>query len=140
MSQANRLCVDEPAVYCSPTMNPDNVSRRLLLKRAAALGLLAAVERLVPAYALTSTAHAGSQIALSGDVIDLTIGEQLFSLDGRTGMAMTINETIPGPVIRLKEGQQAMLRVTDRLEESCGCGLGSEQECCREWNRAQNYG
>jgi CopA family copper-resistance protein len=31
---------------------------------------------------------------------------------------MTINGTIPGPVIRLKEGQQATLRVTNRLEES----------------------
>jgi CopA family copper-resistance protein len=31
---------------------------------------------------------------------------------------MTINGTIPGPVIRLKEGQQAMLRVTNRLKES----------------------
>jgi CopA family copper-resistance protein len=30
---------------------------------------------------------------------------------------MTINGTIPGPVIRLKEGQQATLRVTNRLKE-----------------------
>jgi CopA family copper-resistance protein len=76
------------------------------------------VERLVPAYALTnSTANSGSQTALSGDVIDLTINEQLFLLDGRTGMSMTINGTIPGPIIRLKEGQQATLRVTNRLKE-----------------------
>ena len=100
-------------------MNADFISRRLLLKRAAALGLLAVVERLVPAYALTNaTANSGSQTALNGDVIDLTINEQLFLLDGRTGMAMTINGTIPGPLIRLKEGQQATLRVTNRLEES----------------------
>ncbi len=99
-------------------MNPDPLSRRLLLKRAAALGLLAAVDRLVPAYASTSAADAGSQIALSGHAIDLTIGEQLFRLDGRRGNAMTINGTIPGPVIRLTEGQQATLRVTNRLEES----------------------
>jgi CopA family copper-resistance protein len=100
-------------------MNADCISRRLLLKRAAALGLLAAVERLAPAYALAdTTANSSSQTALSGDVIDLTINEQLFLLDGRTGMAMTINGTIPGPVIRLKEGQLATLRVTNRLEES----------------------
>ncbi|MEO8339676.1 MAG: copper resistance system multicopper oxidase, partial [Nitrospirota bacterium] len=99
-------------------MNPDPISKRVLLKRAAALGLLAAAERLVPAYASTSAADAGSQTALSGHVIDLTIGEQLFRLDGHTGTAMTINGTIPGPVIRLTEGQQATLRVTNRLEES----------------------
>ncbi len=97
----------------------DFISRRLLLKHAAALGLLAVVERLVPAYALTNTTiNPGSQTALSGDVIDLTINEQLFLLDGRTGMAMTINGTIPGPIIRLKEGQLATLRVTNHLQES----------------------
>ena len=98
-------------------MNPDRISRRLLLKRATALGLLATLERLVPAYALNTTADPGSQTPLGGEVIDLTISEQLFVLDGRTGMAMTINGTIPGPVIRLKEGQPATLRVTNRLEE-----------------------
>ncbi len=100
-------------------MSFDRISRRLLLKRAAVLGLLAAVEHLVPARVWTSTyATAGLQTALGGDVIDLTIGEQLFRLDGRTGMAMTINGTIPGPVIRLKEGQHVTLRVTNKLTES----------------------
>ena len=98
-------------------MNPELISRRLLLKYAAVLGLLAAVEWVMPAYVLTSAANTGSQVVLSGDVIDLTIGEQLFRVDGRAGTAVTINGTIPGPVIRLKEGQQATLRVTNRLEE-----------------------
>jgi CopA family copper-resistance protein len=101
-------------------MNPDLISRRLLLKRAGALGLLAAIERLVSSYvwasATNGTAHTSQ---LSGAVIDLTIAETPFRLDGeRTGRAMTINGTIPGPVIRLKEGQQATLRVTNRLKES----------------------
>jgi len=105
-------------------MKYDLLSRRVLLKRIAALGILAAVELLVPACAVgnantnaNTIANPGSQTALSGDVIDLTISEQVFHLDGRTGMAMTINGTIPGPVIRLKEGQQATLRVTNRLKE-----------------------
>ena len=98
-------------------MNPELISRRLLLKCIAALGMLTAVERVVPAYAVTSLANAGSETPLSGDVIDLVISEQLFRLDGRTAPAITINGTIPGPVIRLKEGQQAMLRVTNRLKE-----------------------
>lgn len=100
-------------------MSEEQITRRVLLKHTAALGLMAAMERLVPAYALTNpTTDAGSQTTLSGDVIDLTISEQRFLLDGRAGMSMTINGTIPGPVIRLKEGQQATLRVTNRLEES----------------------
>ncbi len=99
-------------------MNPELISRRLLLKCVAVLGLLAAVEWVMPAYALASDANAGSQTPLSGDLIDLTISEQLFNVDGRAGTAVTINGTIPGPVIRLREGQQATLRVTNRLTES----------------------
>lgn len=99
-------------------MSSERISRRLLLKRAAVLGLLATVGRLVPAYALTGAAGAGSQTALSGDVIDLTIREQPFSVDGRTGTAITINGSIPGPVIRLKEGQHVMLRVANHLKEN----------------------
>jgi CopA family copper-resistance protein len=103
-------------------MTPDLISRRLLLTRAGAFGLLAAVEYLIPACAWSGAAAkapspVGSQTPLSGDVIDLTISETPFTLDGRTAPAITINGTIPGPVIRLKEGQQATLRVTNRLEE-----------------------
>ena len=95
------------------------MSRRLLLNCIAALALFASSELRVPAYALASTTiNSGSQTTLSGEVIDLTINEQLFLLDGRTGMARTINGTIPGPVIRLKEGQLATLRVTNHLQES----------------------
>ncbi|NOT22445.1 MAG: copper resistance system multicopper oxidase [Nitrospiraceae bacterium] len=100
-------------------MKYELLSRHSLLNRVVALSLLAAVELLVHAAdALTNTTlDPSSQTALSGDVIDLTISEQLFSLDGRTAPALTINGMIPGPVIRLKEGQQATLRVTNRLKE-----------------------
>ena len=98
--------------------NSDSIARRLLLNCIAALALFGSSELLVPAYALENTTiNPGSQTALSGDVIDLTIGEQLFLLDGRTAPAMTINGTIPGPIIRLKEGQLATVRVTNRLKE-----------------------
>jgi CopA family copper-resistance protein len=99
-------------------MNADFISRRLLLKRAGALALFAGMERLVPAWASMSAANVGDQTPLSGDIIDLMISEQLFNVDGRTGTAITINGTIPGPVIRLKEGQHATVRVTNRLAES----------------------
>jgi CopA family copper-resistance protein len=99
-------------------MKLELISRRLFLKCTGALGLLAAVEHMVPAWASMNAANVGGQTPLSGDVIDLIISEQLFDVDGRTGTAITINGTIPGPVIRLKEGQHAILRVTNRLAES----------------------
>jgi len=100
-------------------MRCDLLSRRVLLKRVITLSMLAAMERLIPACAVVShtIANPGTQTALRGDVIDLTISEQMFHLDGSAGRAMTFNGTIPGPIIRLREGQQATLRVTNRLAE-----------------------
>jgi CopA family copper-resistance protein len=101
----------------SDFMNSKQISRCPSLKCAVVAGLLAAMESLVPTSAVTNAADAGSQAVLSGDVIDLTISEQFFRLDGRTAPALAFNGAIPGPVIRLKEGQQATLRVTNRLHE-----------------------
>ncbi|MBC7840016.1 MAG: multicopper oxidase domain-containing protein [Nitrospiraceae bacterium] len=82
--------------------------------------MLAAVEQLIPACAVTPTTSVSPAVPtpLSGDVIDLTINKQWFGLDGQTAPAMTFNGSIPGPVVHLKEGQQATLRVTNCLEES----------------------
>ncbi|MDR4481386.1 MAG: copper resistance system multicopper oxidase [Nitrospira sp.] len=76
------------------------------------------MERLVPSSAWASAWQGMTYPSqLSGPVIDLTIAETPFRLDDRTAPAITINGTLPGPVIRLKEGQEATLRVTNRLHE-----------------------
>lgn len=100
----------------------DLMSRRVLLKRAGTLGLLAAMQQLLPACAMIPrmpVTPAGTQHStLSGELIELVISERSFALDGQTGMAMMINGTIPGPLIRLKEGQEVTLRVTNQLKEA----------------------
>lgn len=101
-------------------MNNEVISRRLLLKRMGALGLLASIQQLLPAcagHAVLPTTLTGTPATLSGELIDLVIGEHSFTVDGRTATAMTINGTIPGPLIRLKEGQQTTIRVTNQLTE-----------------------
>ena len=98
----------------------DLISRRVLLKRTGALGLLAALQQLLPAcagHAVLPATLTGTPATLSGELIDLVIGEHSFTVDGRTATAMTINGTIPGPLIRLKEGQQTTIRVTNQLTE-----------------------
>lgn len=103
-------------------MNHEVISRRLLLKRAGALGLLAGIQPLLASCAshpLLSAARSRPDIStLSGELIELVIGEESFALDGKTGIAVAINGTIPGPLIRLKEGQTATLRVTNQLKET----------------------
>jgi len=102
-------------------MNDEVISRRLLLKRAGALGLLAGLQPLLASCAshrLLSPARPRPDIStLSGELIDLVISERSFALNGKTGMASAINETIPGPLIRLKEGQEVTLNVTNHLKE-----------------------
>jgi len=99
----------------------DLVSRRGLLKRIGALGLLAAIPPLFPACAshgvFPMTLVSTQASPLSGELIDLVISERSFVLDGQSGTAVTINGTIPGPLIRLKEAQEVTLRVTNRLAE-----------------------
>jgi CopA family copper-resistance protein len=100
-------------------MNPGLIFRRLRLKPVGVLGLLALMGCLVSSSAWgAATDGAASTSELSGTNFDLTIAETSFRVDGKLAPAMTINGTIPGPVIRLKEGQPATLRVTNHMEES----------------------
>jgi CopA family copper-resistance protein len=48
---------------------------------------------------------------------DLTIAETSLRLDGRRARATTINGTVPGPVLRFIEGEQAVIRVHNTLQE-----------------------
>ncbi|TAJ96332.1 MAG: copper resistance system multicopper oxidase [Candidatus Manganitrophaceae bacterium] len=98
-------------------MKTDLISRRQLLKGAGAFGILAVLERLAPAYAWASATEVAQPGQLTGNVIDLTLAETPFSVDNRTGAAMTINGTVPGPLVRLREGEEVTLRVTNRLKE-----------------------
>ncbi|QFT77309.1 Copper resistance protein A precursor [Erythrobacter sp. THAF29] len=54
---------------------------------------------------------------VSGEDIELTIAEHHFSTGGRSGHAIAVNGTVPGPLIRLKEGQDVRLHVTNNLDE-----------------------
>ena len=50
--------------------------------------------------------------------IDLTIDTLSFSVNGRTGKAIAVNGSIPGPTIRFREGQEAVIHVRNRLTEA----------------------
>jgi len=88
------------------------IDRRTLLRGALGLGAAG----LLPEWALASEGTR-SPAALSGDEIKLTVGHTMAKIDGRTGHANVVNGTIPGPLIRLKEGQNVRLSVTNNLDE-----------------------
>ncbi|HEY7776087.1 MAG TPA: copper resistance system multicopper oxidase, partial [Kineobactrum sp.] len=50
--------------------------------------------------------------------IDLYLEHRELLINGRVGRAIAINGSIPGPVIRMTEGRQALIRVHNRLPEA----------------------
>ena len=99
------------------------MDRRLFLRNATAFGALASASALTPAWAraaagparapsLAPTKRAGGLVEY-----DLTIDRTPFTLDGRTGSAVTMNGTVPGPLLRFTEGDEAVIRVHNRLDE-----------------------
>lgn len=49
---------------------------------------------------------------------DLSIGYTPLEIDGRMGTATGINGTVPGPLVRLREGEEVRLRVTNTLHDA----------------------
>ncbi|WP_226632733.1 copper resistance system multicopper oxidase [Novosphingobium profundi] len=99
--------------------------RRALLAGALTAGGGAAASLLFPHWARAQTHHHHSahpatgtttEGALSGERIALNIARTPFTLGGRTASATTVNGTVPGPLIRLREGQDVELAVTNHLD------------------------
>ena len=92
--------------------------RRSLLRGVAAGGGLMALQSALPAWAQTGSPGIGADLpTLTGPNIDLTVGHSTFTVGARTGHAVTVNGTLPAPLIRLREGQKARLSVTNTLDE-----------------------
>jgi CopA family copper-resistance protein len=95
------------------------LDRRTLLRGAALGGVGLGMSGLFPAWAQTGShgMAAKTMATLTGEEIRLTVAESTFNVDGRMGHAITINGTIPAPLIRLREGQNVRLIVDNRLNE-----------------------
>ncbi len=53
----------------------------------------------------------------TGKDIDLTVADGLREVARRRGLGVAVNGTVPGPLLRLKEGDEVTLRVTNRLHQ-----------------------
>ena len=94
------------------------LSRRDLLSTGAiGAGALA-----TPAWARGADLHAHDIRPgfdeVSGREIALTIGEGAMAVAGRRGHAVAVNGSVPGPLVRLKEGQPVRIAVTNTLKET----------------------
>lgn len=91
-----------------------SLDRRNLLRGIASLGLATS---LLPTWARSQTPGLTVPQALTGEDIALTIGHAHLRIGGRDAHAVGINGTVPGPLIRLKEGQDVRIAVTNDLTE-----------------------
>lgn len=95
---------------------PSNPSRRTFVKGLAAGSLLGGLGLWrTPVWALNAP---GQSHELSGSDFELFIGETPVNFTGSPRTAMTINGSLPGPLLRWREGDTVTLRVRNRLSAS----------------------
>ncbi|MCA8888933.1 MAG: copper resistance system multicopper oxidase [Parvularculaceae bacterium] len=92
-------------------------TRRQLLKTTIAGGVAASSVSLLPAWA--KSGHSGNKgiFEIPGNSFDLTVGRNAVDIGGRAGHAITVNGTVPGPLLRFREGEELSLRVKNMLDE-----------------------
>jgi CopA family copper-resistance protein len=117
--------VSTPNVSTPSDPQPGTVTRRDFLRTAGALAAYAGVQTLLPGWALAAgrpsrgslsalepTRRVGSRVEY-----DITIDRTAFEVAGRRATAITMNGTVPGPLIRLQEGEEVVLRYHNALDE-----------------------
>ena len=101
------------------TTSTKSLTRRRFVSQAGfgALGLT--VSGLLPPWARATTGIVPSRRREERDTeVDLSIRKQRLVFGGEKGEAVTINGSVPGPLVRLREGGTATLRVTNELDEA----------------------
>ena len=99
-------------------MNDLVLGRRALLRAAAVSGAGFGLAQALPSWAQPLSKGLVRPLpTVSGGDIALTIGQVSVKVDGKVSRAIGINGTVPGPLIRLKEGQRVRLRVQNTLDE-----------------------
>ncbi|MDT9582726.1 copper resistance system multicopper oxidase [Stenotrophomonas indicatrix] len=95
-------------------------SRRLFVQGIAAGGVVAGIGAAgIPQRALAAASAAprlaGAPSVISDTRVELAIGESLANFTGRTRPAITVNGSLPAPILRWREGQTVDLFVRNTL-------------------------
>jgi CopA family copper-resistance protein len=91
-----------------------------MMDKVGRLGRRRFVEGLALTTGLATLAQAQAAAppaTLRGDRIDLAIGPTPVDFTGRARTATAVNGLVPGPILRLREGDTVTLNVTNRLDE-----------------------
>ncbi len=94
-----------------------NLPRRQFVKGLAMGGALLSLG-IPPERLLATPVPFSAQQTLTGKRFSLTIGPQKVNFTGRQRIATAVNGTVPGPILRWKEGDKITLDVSNKLAES----------------------
>jgi CopA family copper-resistance protein len=94
------------------------MTRRDVLRTAASAGALVAAQGLLPAWARSLEGlQTPSGVSGGSQEFDLTVGRTVIQVDGRQSLAVTVNGSVPAPLLRFREGEAVTLRVRNELDE-----------------------
>lgn len=107
---------DSAVPSVNPAINgPVAVNRRRFVLGASSALALGALPRTV--FAGQAPQTRSPPAVLTGNRFDLHIGKQTVNFTGAERIATTVNNMLPGPILRWKEGDRVTLRVTNHLNE-----------------------
>jgi CopA family copper-resistance protein len=84
------------------------IARRRFVQGLAAGGLVASA----------ALSRASAMPVLSGDRFDLTVGTLPVNITGKPRIAHAVNGSVPGPLLRVREGDSVTINVRNTLRES----------------------
>jgi CopA family copper-resistance protein len=94
-------------------------TRRQLLKGSSTLGAATLLAPLMPVWAQSGSEGLRPALpTLEGDNISLEIGHSSFSVGGKSGHAVTVNGTLPAPLIRKRVGDTMRVTVRNNLPDA----------------------
>jgi len=91
------------------------ITRRDFIKTTGAGLFLAGLHCALPLPAWALNSDDGIKKRRPKKRYDLTIGYSPLEIDGSEGKATAVNGTVPGPLVHLREGDDVVLNVTNRL-------------------------
>ena len=101
---------------CPPSDRVISLPSRRTFVKGLTIGGAAACLGLWRPSAWAST-EVGRPPTLTGTEFDLTIGETLMNFTGAPRIALTVNDSVPAPTLRWREGDSVTLHVTNTLQE-----------------------
>lgn len=95
------------------------LTRRRFLEVGAAAGAAATLQTVTPRSLSGGPAFGTRPAVLDGREaeVEIAIQEVRWAVDGRERRAVTMNGSVPGPLLRLREGTEAVIHVRNELDE-----------------------